>query len=293
MCALKFELRTGRENEATAISAPQKILAVGPYLLDRAIGDGINHPCVNSRTGERLFVQRMDLKAFVSMAYILLNECKGVQRTQDVYILDGKAYLFKGMSFGDLHNYLKQHKHLSEIQAVPLFRQIVEMVQDVHSKGIVLRDLKLKKFVFVDIHKTMLRLQSLEDSYQGTDQLTDRHGCPAYVCPEMLQPGPYSGRAADMWSLGVILYTLLVGHYPFFDTNPQDLFSKIQTGYYYIPEFISPLARSLIASLLCYDPFRRLSAETTLEHPWFNAPSERLIRPPDDQTVPSPDSKLY
>ena len=153
MCAPKFDLRTGRENEVTAISAPHNILTVGPYLVDRAIGDGINHPCVNSRTGERLFVQQMDLKAFVSMAYILLNECKWVQRTQDVYILDGKAYLFKGMSFGDLHNYLKQHKHLSEIQAVPLFRQIVEMVQDVHSKGIVLRDLKLKKFVFVDIHK--------------------------------------------------------------------------------------------------------------------------------------------
>ena len=80
MCALKFELRTGRENEATAISAPaspppppQKILAVRPYLVEyRAIGDC---PCVNSRTGECLFVQRMDLKAFMLMGYILLHGC--------------------------------------------------------------------------------------------------------------------------------------------------------------------------------------------------------------------------
>lgn len=156
MCALKVELHAGRENEgndALTISAPPKILAVGPYLVDKTICDGIYQPCVDSRTGEHLLVQRMDLKAFVSMAYILLNECDGVQRTQDVRILDGKAYLIKGMSFGDLHNYLKQHKHLSEVQAVPLFRQIVEMVRDVHSKQIVLRDLKLKKFVFVDIHR--------------------------------------------------------------------------------------------------------------------------------------------
>eukprot|EP00731_Ephydatia_muelleri_P033706 Em0036g10a len=166
-----------------------------------------------------------------------------------------------------------------EVKAVPLFRQIVEMVQDVHSKGIVLAEIKLKKFVFVDIHKTMLRLQSLEGSYPGTDQLTNRHSCYAYSCPEMLQPGPYSGKAADMWSLGVILYTLLVGHYPFFDMNLQILFSKIQAGHYYIPKFISPLGCSLIASLLCHNPCRRLSAETALEHPWFNAPSERCIEP--------------
>lgn len=156
MCALKFELHAGRENEGddtVAISAPQRVLAVGPYLVDRTIYDGMYQPCVDSRTGEHLTVQRMDIKAFLSMAYILLNDCKGVQRTKDVCILDGKAYLFRGTSFGDLHNYLKHHKHLSEVQAVPLFRQIVEMVQDTHSKGIVLRDLKLKKFVFVDIHK--------------------------------------------------------------------------------------------------------------------------------------------
>ena len=157
MYATTLELRTGKENEAIALSAPRlppppkNILAVGPYLVEyRAIGDC---PCVNSRTGERLFVQRMDLKAFMSMGYILLNECKGVQRMQDVHILDGYAYLFKEISFGDLHTYLKQHKHLSEVKAVPLFRQIVEMVQDVHSKGIVLAEIKLKKFVFVDIHK--------------------------------------------------------------------------------------------------------------------------------------------
>ncbi len=61
-----------------------------------------------------------------------------------------------------------------------------------------------------------LKLESLEDAVvlddQSDDALTDKHGCPAYVSPEILRCNTvYSGRAADMWGLGVMLYTMLVG----------------------------------------------------------------------------------
>ena len=88
----------------------------------------------------------------------------------------------------------------------------------------------------------------------------------------MLQPGTYSGRAADMWSAGVILYTLLVGHYPFYDAKAPNLFMKIRLGHYLIPDHISYLARSLICSLLSYEPGMRPSAEAVSNHPWINNP---------------------
>lgn len=126
--------------------------------------------------------------------------------------------------------------------------------------------------------------------------LADRHGCPAYVCPEMLQPGSYSGRAADLWSLGVILYTLLVGHYPFFDISTQNLFSKVRGGYYQVPDHVSELARSVIGSLLAYDPSSRVPAWAILTHPWFTLVTEESFTPVlthsvghphyKDQTVP-------
>ena len=61
-----------------------------------------------------------------------------------------------------------------------------------------------------------LKLESLEDAVvldeMDHDLLSDKHGCPAYVSPEILKRDAiYSGRAADMWGLGVMLYTMLVG----------------------------------------------------------------------------------
>ena len=101
--------------------------------------------------------------------------------------------------------------------------------------------------------------------------LTDKHGCPAYVSPEILstERGQYSARLADCWSLGVILYTMLVGRYPFHDTNPSVLFCKIRRGTYVIPDSLSSNAKCLIKSLMRLEPSERLTAEDALCHRWF------------------------
>lgn len=131
-------------------------------------------------------------------------------------------------------------------------------------------------------------MSGLEDaivlSDASNDRMIDRHGCPAYVSPEILQctaifsdkqPAmaaneTYSGRAADIWSLGVILYTMLVGRYPFQDIDPTALFARIAVGRYTIPSCLSAPARCLIQDLLTRDPEKRLTAAEILRHPWFS-----------------------
>lgn len=130
-------------------------------------------------------------------------------------------------------------------------------------------------FCFVSFAcRTRVKLESLEDAYilrGNDDSLSDKHGCPAYVSPEILNTnGSYSGKAADVWSLGVMLYTMLVGRYPFHDIEPSSLFSKIRRGQFNIPETLSPKAKCLIRSILRREPSERLTSQEILDHPWFS-----------------------
>jgi len=121
-------------------------------------------------------------------------------------------------------------------------------------------------------------LESLDDARvldtdSDDDFMSDRHGCPAYVSPEILAAADstYSGRAADIWSLGVILYTMLIGRYPFHDSDPISLFRMIRNGRYAIPKrAVSEQAECLVRWLLCCDPAQRPTAGEIVRHPWFD-----------------------
>ena len=208
-------------------------------------------------------------------AYWRVNSHEHVSGIEEILLGDTQAYVFFSPKYGDLHGYLRTKRKLDEAEAGGLFRQILSAVAHCHENGIILHSLKLRKFAFVDPEQTILQLEGLEDACildhsAHDDYMNDRHGCPAYVSPEILQSNTtYSGRAADMWSLGVMLYTLLVGRYPFYHTDVTKLFRKIRQGQYKMPHFLSSHACCLIRGLLRIDASERFTAEEALEHPWF------------------------
>ncbi|XP_043287614.1 tribbles homolog 2-like [Venturia canescens] len=188
----------------------------------------------------------------------------------------GRRYLLLEGHHGDLHAYVRARRRLREPEARRLFRQAAKAVAICHENGVVLRDLKLRKFVFADEARTRLRLESLEDSVlvdEDDDKLTDRRGCPAYVAPEVLRSGrAYSGKAADVWSLGVLLYTMLVGRYPFNDAEHASLFAKISRGHFVVPEVLGNRAKCLIRALMRREPNERPQSEDVPRHPWLSKP---------------------
>uniref|UniRef100_A0A1B0GL32 Protein kinase domain-containing protein n=1 Tax=Lutzomyia longipalpis TaxID=7200 RepID=A0A1B0GL32_LUTLO len=123
------------------------------------------------------------------------------------------------------------------------------------------------------------------------DLLQDKRGCPAYVSPEILKANTtYSGKAADMWSLGVILYTMLVGRYPFNDSEHASLFAKISRGHFQVPECLTSKARCMIRALLRRDPEERITSDDILYHPWLlHEDSREASRASGDQCVPEID----
>ncbi|XP_029413065.1 tribbles homolog 3 isoform X2 [Nannospalax galili] len=180
---------------------------------------------------------------------------------------------FTCKTHGDLHSLVRSRRGIPEPEAAALFQQMVAAVAHCHHHGLVLRDLKLRRFVFSNCERTKLVLENLEDAcvLNGPDDsLWDKHACPAYVGPEILCSQPsYSGKAADVWSLGVSLFTMLAGHYPFQDSEPALLFGKIRRGTFALPEGLSAPARCLIRCLLRREPSERLAASGILLHPWL------------------------
>ena len=92
--------------------------------------------------------------------------------------------------------------------------------------------------------------------------LKDQRGSPAYISPDVLSGKPYLGKPSDMWALGVVLFTMLYGQFPFYDSVPQELFAKIKSAEYTIPDDgrVSEDTKSIIRKLLLTEPSKRLTA---------------------------------
>ncbi|XP_070704484.1 tribbles homolog 3 [Pempheris klunzingeri] len=254
---------------------------VGPYFLFERCEGEETYRAAHAYTKEQYTCQVLPLRGYQERlaAYPRLGHHDNICGLLDVVIGQDSVYVFLPPHHGDMHAYVRSRKRLSEEEAGHLFSQMLNAVAHCHRRGVILRDLKLRRFVFIDKYRTRLALLGLNDCVllhgsQNDDSLTDRHGCPAYVSPELLTNGnrSYSGRAADIWSLGVSLYTMLIGRYPFQDTQPAALFAKIRRGAFNLPDWLSPQAKCLIGCMLRKSPAERLEASELLMHPWLTNP---------------------
>lgn len=260
----------------------EKFLHVGKYIVHQLNASQDTCSAVDIATGTEYKCKVLPLSSYrkAISPYLTTDGHPHVVGIWEIILDQTHAYVFFQRGFGDLHSYVREKKRLRQDEARELARQVVDAVQYCHESGLVLRDLKLRKFVFKNPERTELCLDGLEDAVVldendlTADTLTDKYGCPAYVSPEILcaRAGGYSGRRADLWSVGVMIYTMLVGRYPFHDRDPVVLFGKIRRGAYKIPDVVPARARCLIKNLLCRDPLERLTAEEALEHPWFSKP---------------------
>ncbi|XP_058903193.1 serine/threonine-protein kinase 40 isoform X2 [Kogia breviceps] len=169
----------------------------------------------------------------------------------------------------NLQHYVIKEKRLSERETVVIFYDVVRVVEALHQKNIVHRDLKLGNMVLNKrTHRITITNFCLgKHLVSEGDLLKDQRGSPAYISPDVLSGRPYRGKPSDMWALGVVLFTMLYGQFPFYDSIPQELFRKIKAAEYTIPEDgrVSENTVCLIRKLLVLDPQQRLAAADVLE----------------------------
>nr|XP_057910530.1 tribbles homolog 2-like [Doryrhamphus excisus] len=288
-------------------SQSQSKVRVGSYFLFERYEGEETYRAVHADTQQEFTCQILPLHGYQEKlaAYARLGRHDNICSLQDTVIGPDSVHVFLPPHHGDMHAHLRSSKRLGEEEAELLFAQMLNAVAHCHRRGVVLRDVKLRRFVFTDRFRTRVALLGLNDCVvlqRDDDSLTDRHGCPAYVGPELLDSNKasYSGRAADIWSLGVSLYTMLIGRYPFQDTRPAALFAKIRRGSFSLPGWLSPQAKCLIGCMLRKSPAERLEASELLAHPWLSSQctwfrvdqrgSSRALQrkqEDDDQVVPT------
>ncbi|KIJ23536.1 hypothetical protein M422DRAFT_217509, partial [Sphaerobolus stellatus SS14] len=172
-------------------------------------------------------------------------------------------------SGGELYDYLIEKGRLSEEETRIIFGQLCLAVAYIHDKGVVHRDLKLENVLLDERCRVKLSDFGFTREYERGSFLETWCGTTGYAAPEMLLCNKYLGQEVDIWSLGVILYTLLTGALPFDDDDEMVQKEKIIKAEYEDPEWLSPEARDLLRKLLQREPVKRLSIPQVFKHPFF------------------------
>jgi serine/threonine protein kinase len=91
------------------------------------------------------------------------------------------------------------------------------------------------------------------------------------MAPEIVTKIEYAGPPADIWALGVLLYAMLCGCFPFRGSTDKELYRRIQRGTYHIPEHLKPGARTLLSKMINIDANKRISAREILKDSWLTS----------------------
>ena len=172
---------------------------------------------------------------------------------------------FPGFSLG---NYLKSRvsKKLPENEARKVFRQVLGAIDYLHGLNISHRDIKLDN-ILID---TKLNIKVIDFGFSSLDDTKSKTFCgtPSYMAPEIVTRREYLPQKADIWALGVILYIILSGSFPFRAGNDKELYAKITEGIKELPESIPSAPKRLISKMLSQNPYKRPHTKELLNELW-------------------------
>uniref|UniRef100_A0AAQ5ZTV0 Serine/threonine-protein kinase PLK n=1 Tax=Amphiprion ocellaris TaxID=80972 RepID=A0AAQ5ZTV0_AMPOC len=168
-----------------------------------------------------------------------------------------------------LAHILKARKVLTEPEVRYYLRQIVSGLKYLHEQEILHRDLKLGNFFVSDSMELKVGDFGLAAKLEPAgNRRKTICGTPNYLSPEVLNKQGH-GCESDIWALGCVMYTMLLGRPPFETTNLKETYRCIREARYSLPSSLSPQAKQLIASLLAKIPEDRPNLDHILRHDFF------------------------
>ncbi|KAM6960199.1 serine/threonine-protein kinase MARK2 isoform 4-T4 [Tautogolabrus adspersus] len=309
-----IENSTGQESKSSRSSMPRCRNSVattttddqphiGNYRLLKTIGKGNFAKVKLARhilTGKEVAVKIIDKtqlnssslqKLFREVRIMKMLNHPNIVKLFEVIETEKTLYLvMEYASGGEVFDYLVAHGRMKEKEARAKFRQIVSAVQYCHQKCIVHRDLKAENLLLDADMNIKIADFGFSNEFTLGNKLDTFCGSPPYAAPELFQGKKYDGPEVDVWSLGVILYTLVSGSLPFDGQNLKELRERVLRGKYRIPFYMSTDCENLLKKFLILNPSKRGSLEQQIMRDrWMNVGyDEEELKP---YIEPQPDYK--
>ena len=258
---------------------------IGNYVLFDQIGKGTFSKvtkAIHILTSQQVAVKildkekiedEIDLERIFREIEILKNiHHPNIVQMYETYSTIHNFYLMmEFVSGGDLFDYISDNSYLSENLSCHFFRQLIGVLEYLMLMGITHRDIKPENILLDEKHKNIKVIDFGLSNYCENDEfLSSSCGSPCYASPEMLSGKPYHGDKTDIWSAGIVLYSMLVGSLPFDNQELYNLYEQIRKGKFYLPSTLSLEAIDLLKRILQVDPKKRIGIEEIKKHPWFN-----------------------
>uniref|UniRef100_A0A8C7JI60 non-specific serine/threonine protein kinase n=1 Tax=Oncorhynchus kisutch TaxID=8019 RepID=A0A8C7JI60_ONCKI len=168
-------------------------------------------------------------------------------------------------SGGEVFDYLVSHGRMKEKEARAKFRQVRPALGYLHlslqAENLLLdadSNIKIADFGF-------------SNEFTMGNKLDTFCGSPPYAAPELFQGKKYDGPEVDIWSLGVILYTLVSGSLPFDGQNLKELRERVLRGKYRVPFYMSTDCEGILRRFLVLNPTKRCTLEQIMNDKWINS----------------------
>ncbi|XP_055839003.1 serine/threonine-protein kinase MARK2 isoform X29 [Episyrphus balteatus] len=256
---------------------------IGKYKLIKTIGKG-NFAKVKLAkhlpTGKEVAIKIIDKtqlnpgslqKLFREVRIMKMLDHPNIVKLFQVIETEKTLYLvMEYASGGEVFDYLVLHGRMKEKEARVKFRQIVSAVQYCHQKRIIHRDLKAENLLLDSELNIKIADFGFSNEFTPGSKLDTFCGSPPYAAPELFQGKKYDGPEVDVWSLGVILYTLVSGSLPFDGSTLRELRERVLRGKYRIPFYMSTDCENLLRKFLVLNPAKRASLETIMSDKWMN-----------------------
>lgn len=164
---------------------------------------------------------------------------------------------------GELFFHLKKKRRFSEDEARIMAAEVCMALGHLHTLDVVYRDLKPENVLLdPEGHLCLTDFGLSKELSPENQEAFTFCGTPEYLAPEVIRGNGHT-KAVDWWSVGILLYELVVGIPPFYSRNVNEMYDKIQHGVLKFPPFLSEDCRSVIVQLLVRDPAERLGSGPT------------------------------